>query len=99
MLLRRRTDKFIATVVPYRAYKTSDTNIAVGGCNDRLYGILCSKLQRPEWATDPRFITNALRVKHRDVLDALVETELMTKTTGEWLQNAICSCQRHQEDD
>jgi succinate--hydroxymethylglutarate CoA-transferase len=82
----KRADKCTATVVPYRAYKTSDTNIAVGGCNDRLYGILCSKLQKPEWATDPRFITNALRVKHRDVLDALVETELMTKTTQEWLE-------------
>lgn len=75
-----------ATVVPYRAYKTKDTNIAVGGCNDRLYGILCDKLSRPEWKTDPRFLTNALRVKHRTTIDALVEAELMTKTTQEWLE-------------
>ena len=80
------TDLAIATVVPYRAYKTKDTNIAVGGCNDRLYGILCDKLQRPEWKTDPRFLTNALRVKHRTEIDTLVEAELMTKTTQEWLE-------------
>jgi succinate--hydroxymethylglutarate CoA-transferase len=83
---KRMTDNLAATVVPYRAYKTADTNIAVGGCNDRLYGILCSKLGKPEWKTDPRFITNALRVKHRDIIDTLVEAELMTKTTGEWLE-------------
>ncbi|KAH8622559.1 Succinate--hydroxymethylglutarate [Alternaria alternata] len=58
----------------------------VGGCNDRLYGILCDKLQRPEWKTDPRFLTNALRVKHRTEIDTLVEAELMTKTTQEWLE-------------
>lgn len=74
-----------ATVVPYRAFKTLDTNIAVGGCNDKLYTILCTKLGKPEWATDPRFITNALRVKHRDILDAMVEAELQLRTTQEWL--------------
>ena len=75
-----------ATVVPYRAYKTSDTNIAVGGCNDRLYGILCNKLGKPEWVTDPRFLTNALRVKHREVLDRIIEDKLQTKTTQQWLE-------------
>ncbi|CBX95810.1 hypothetical protein IAQ61_004646 [Plenodomus lingam] len=75
-----------ATVVPYRAYKTKNTNIAVGGCNDRLYRILCEKLGKPEWATDPRFLTNALRVKHRDTLDALIEARLQTQTTEHWLR-------------
>jgi succinate---hydroxymethylglutarate CoA-transferase len=72
--------------VPYRAYKTKDTNIAVGGCNDKLYGILCNKLGKPEWKTDERFITNALRVKHREILDAMVEAELQLRTTQEWLE-------------
>ncbi|KAJ4345468.1 uncharacterized protein N0V89_011599 [Didymosphaeria variabile] len=74
-----------ASVVPYRAYKTKDTNIAVGGCNDKLYGILCDKIGKPEWKTDARFITNALRVKNRDTLDRIIEDELKTKTTKEWL--------------
>lgn len=74
-----------ATVVPYRAYATKDTNITVGGCNDRLFGILCDKLEHPEWVTDPRFVTNALRVQHRETLDAMVQAVLATKTTKEWL--------------
>ncbi|KAF2199960.1 CoA-transferase family III [Delitschia confertaspora ATCC 74209] len=75
-----------ASVVPYRAYSTADTNIAVGGCNDKLYGILCDKLSKPEWKTDPRFITNALRVQHRNTLDQLIEDQLKTKTTQQWLE-------------
>lgn len=72
-------------MVPYRAYQTKDTNIAVGGCNDKLYGILCDKINKPEWKTDARFVTNALRVKNRDTLDRIIEDELKTKTTKEWL--------------
>ncbi|KAH8732624.1 CoA-transferase family III domain-containing protein [Phaeosphaeriaceae sp. PMI808] len=75
-----------ATVVPYRAYKTKDTNIAVGGCNDKLYGILCNKIGKPEWKTDARFTTNALRVQHRDILDGMIEAELQCRTTQEWLE-------------
>ncbi|KAH7345889.1 CoA-transferase family III domain-containing protein [Pyrenochaeta sp. MPI-SDFR-AT-0127] len=74
-----------ATVVPYRAYKTKDTNIAVGGTNEKMYGILCDKIGKPQWKTDPRFVTNALRVKHRETLDHIIETQLQTKTTQEWL--------------
>ena len=72
-------------MVPYRAYKSKDTNIAVGGCNDKLYGILCDKIGKPEWKADPRFVTNALRVKNRDTLDRIIEDVLKTKTTKEWL--------------
>jgi succinate--hydroxymethylglutarate CoA-transferase len=84
--LRTALISHTATVVPYRAYKTKDTNIAVGGCNDKLYGILCRKLGKPEWITDTRFVTNALRVQHRDILDAMVEAELQLRTTQEWLE-------------
>jgi succinate--hydroxymethylglutarate CoA-transferase len=86
LLWEHLADDWTATVVPYRAYKTKDTNIAVGGCNDKLYGILCNKLGKPEWKTDERFITNALRVKHREMLDAMVEAELQLRTTQEWLE-------------
>lgn len=73
-------------MVPYRAYSTKDTNIAVGGCNDRLYGILCDKLGKPEWKIDARFLTNALRVRHRETLDQMIENELKMKTTQQWLE-------------
>ncbi|KAI9810909.1 MAG: hypothetical protein M1827_005768 [Pycnora praestabilis] len=73
------------SIVPYRAFKTSDGDILIGGGNDRLYGILCDKLGKPEWRTDRRFFTNSVRVQHRDELEGLIESETQKRTTGEWL--------------
>ncbi|KIV95166.1 hypothetical protein PV10_02847 [Exophiala mesophila] len=73
------------SIVPYKGFATKDGDIMLGGGNDRLYGIICDKVGKPEWKTDPRFITNDVRVKNRDVLEALIEEITKTKTTKEWL--------------
>ena len=57
----------------------------LGGGNDRLYGVLCDKLGKPEWIKDSRFATNSDRVKHRDQLEGLIQEVTQTKTTREWL--------------
>lgn len=74
------------SIVPYQGFKTADGDILLGGGNDRLFGILCGKLGKPEWATDERFATNSARVKHRVILEKLIEAETKRKTTAEWLQ-------------
>lgn len=74
------------SIVPYKGFKTKDGDVMLGGGNDRLYGIMCEKLGRPEWIKDPRFVTNAERVKHRDELEELVEGVTTKKTTQEWLE-------------
>ncbi|KAL8668830.1 MAG: hypothetical protein Q9168_006552 [Polycauliona sp. 1 TL-2023] len=74
------------SIVPYRSFATRDGDILLGGGNDRLFGILCSKLQKSEWATDSRFNTNSVRVANRITLEALIEAETRTRTTGEWLE-------------
>ena len=76
----------IASIVPYKAFKTSDGGILIGGGNDRLFGILCDRLGRPEWKTDNRFTSNSQRVKNRDLLESQIEAETRKKTTKEWLQ-------------
>ncbi|RII06506.1 CAIB/BAIF family protein [Alternaria sp. MG1] len=73
------------SIVPYKAFKTSDGDILLGGGNDRLYGVLCNKLGKPEWIVDDRFKTNALRVQHRDELEELIERETRKKSTQELL--------------
>ncbi|KAL8780453.1 MAG: hypothetical protein Q9213_006465 [Squamulea squamosa] len=73
------------SIVPYRSFKTRDGDILLGGGNDRLYGILCDKLGKPEWKTDERFSTNSVRVANRVHLEALIEAETRTRTTKEWL--------------
>lgn len=74
------------SIVPYRGFKTSDGDILIGGGNDRLFGILCEKLGKREWAKDERYATNNVRVKNRGELEGLIEAETKTKTTQEWLE-------------
>jgi succinate---hydroxymethylglutarate CoA-transferase len=79
------TDK-IASIVPYQSYRTKDGDILLGGGNDRLFGLICEGLGRPEWKTDSKFAINAARVANRVELDALIEIITQKKTTEEWLQ-------------
>lgn len=74
------------SIVPYRGFTTRDGSVMLGGGNDRLFGVLCERLGRPEWKGDERFVTNALRVRNRDVLEAMVEGVTRTRTTEEWLE-------------
>ncbi|KAH8662931.1 caib/baif family protein-like protein [Tricladium varicosporioides] len=73
------------SIVPYRSYKTKDGDILLGGGNDRLFGIICDGVQRPEWKTDPKFHVNAQRVTNRVELDTSIEAITKMKTTKEWL--------------
>ena len=52
------------TVVPYDTFQTADgyVNLAIG--NDRLWGRFCEAFGLAEAAADPRFATNALRMKN-----------------------------------
>ena len=75
-----------ASIVPYCGFKTSDGDILIGGGNDRLFGIMCQRLQKIEWASDERFKTNAVRVKNRNELERLIEAETRKKPTEEWLK-------------
>ncbi|OJJ57747.1 hypothetical protein ASPSYDRAFT_46957 [Aspergillus sydowii CBS 593.65] len=74
------------SIVPYRSYPTRDGDILFGGGNDKLFGILCDRLGHPEWKSDPRFLTNSDRVKHRPEIDGLIENRVKEKTTQQWLE-------------
>lgn len=75
------------SIVPYRSFKTKDGDILLGCGNDRLFGILCDKLGRPEWKDDARFMTNADRVANRIELEADIEAISKQRTTQEWLSH------------
>ena len=74
------------SIVPYKGFKTADGDVLLGGGNDRLFGVLCEKIGRPEWPKDERFRDNSARVQNRETLEAMIETETTKKTTAEWLQ-------------
>jgi succinate--hydroxymethylglutarate CoA-transferase len=75
------------SICPYQAFETKGGgSIMIGGGNDNLYRLVCDALGKPEWKEDPRFLTNALRVKHRDVLVPAINEITKSKTTKEWLE-------------
>lgn len=71
-------------VVVFQAFDTSDGEVVIAAANDRLFAKLVRELGHPEWATDPRFATNALRVANRDQVVPHIEAILRTNTMAHW---------------
>jgi len=71
-------------VAPYEVFPTRDGALMLGGGNDRLFGAICAELDLHELVDDPRFATNADRVRHRDELAALLEARLRLDDTAAW---------------
>ena len=73
-------------IAPYEVLTTRDGALMVTGGNDRLYRSICAALGLPELVDDPRFRTNADRVRNRDALAELLEARLETEDTATWHQ-------------
>lgn len=81
----------VAFIVPHRGYETADGSLIVSCANDSLFARLCTALERPEWAQDERFATNAARLRNRSLIDGLIGERLATQTRSYWknlLKNA-----------
>jgi crotonobetainyl-CoA:carnitine CoA-transferase CaiB-like acyl-CoA transferase len=72
-------------LIPFQAFETKTGPIVIAAGNDRLFAKLAHALERPDWAADSRFKTNADRYEHRDILLAGIEAVTRTRTKGEWL--------------
>ena len=57
--------------------------LAIG--NNGQFVRFCEAAGQPEWGTDERFMTNTLRVKHREVLISQMQALTRTRTTAEWV--------------
>lgn len=73
-------------VVVFQAFEASDGEIVVAAANDRLFAKLARELGRPDWATDPRFATNALRFKHKPELIPAMSEIFRTQTVAQWVE-------------
>jgi crotonobetainyl-CoA:carnitine CoA-transferase CaiB-like acyl-CoA transferase len=58
----------LVSIAPYRAFETRDGHLMISAANDGIFGRLCDALGIAELAADPRFLTNPLRVEHREAL-------------------------------
>ena len=73
------------SLTPCQLYRTRDGWIYLMCNKEKFWPALCRALGRPEWAADPRFRTFADRLAHRALVNEQVESELVKRTTGEWL--------------
>ncbi len=74
------------SIVPYQAFRASDGYIIVAVANDSQFRKLCEALGVPELAEDPRFRTNAERVRNRTELLSLLEPLFLRRTVEEWVE-------------
>jgi crotonobetainyl-CoA:carnitine CoA-transferase CaiB-like acyl-CoA transferase len=73
------------SLVPVQTYRTADGWIYVMCMKDKFWENLARKIGRGELVSDPRFSTQAARLKNRDELTRVLDGTLSTRTTDEWL--------------
>lgn len=73
------------SLAPYQDFPTQDGNMLLAIGNDGQFQRFCAAADQPQWAADPRFATNTLRVKHRTDLIPAMQAVTRTRTTAEWI--------------
>ena len=72
-------------IVPYNVFKAADEFLIIAVGNDGQFARCCEVLGVAGWAEDPRFLSNAQRVRHRELLVGMIGERLATRRAREWL--------------
>jgi crotonobetainyl-CoA:carnitine CoA-transferase CaiB-like acyl-CoA transferase len=70
---------------PYQAFRAADGWLTIGGANQANWERLARVLGAPQWIEDPRFRTNAERMKNLPDLTALINEKLKSRTVRHWI--------------
>ncbi|MBT9514869.1 MAG: CoA transferase [Acidovorax sp.] len=73
------------SLAPYQDFATADGNMLLAIGNDGQFQRFCAAAGQPQWAADPRYATNTLRVQHRTDLIPAMEAVTRTRTTADWI--------------
>jgi len=73
------------SLAPYQDFQTLDGAMLLAIGNDGQFARFCQAAAHPEWATDPRFASNRLRVSNREALVALMQAVTRTRSTATWI--------------
>jgi formyl-CoA transferase len=72
------------SLAPYQDFATLDGAMLLAIGNQGQFSRFCEAAGHPEWATDPRYTTNTLRVHNREVLIPAMQAVTRTRTTAQW---------------
>ncbi|MEG5266755.1 CaiB/BaiF CoA-transferase family protein [Pseudomonas sp. JDS28PS106] len=81
----RRLGNAHPNIVPYQDFPTADGDFILTVGNDGQFRKFAEVAGHPEWAEDPRFLTNTLRVANRSALIPLIRQATVFKTTAQWV--------------
>ena len=73
------------SLAPYQDFPTADGNMLLAIGNDGQFQRFCTAAGQPDWANDPRYTTNTLRVQHRTELIPMMEAVTRTRSTAAWI--------------
>ena len=78
-------------ITPYETFHARDGEVAVAVGSERQWRRLCAVLGRDDLVADPRFTTNAERVRHRAALRAILVGEFDRRTAAEWVDLLVAA--------
>ncbi len=74
------------SLCPYEIFEASDKPFILGVANDKLWQSFCAIAGLNEIVDDPRFATNADRVRNRAETVALVRAAVATRPRDQWIE-------------
>lgn len=72
--------------VPWQAFGAKDGYVVIAVRQESHWRLLCETLGMPDLATDPRYTTNAGRVKNKSVLIPQLEELFRARSVADWLE-------------
>ena len=72
-------------IVPYQVFEVADGHLILAVGNDGQFARFCAVAGCPALPLDPRFATNANRVRHRETLVPLLADRLRLRSRADWL--------------
>jgi crotonobetainyl-CoA:carnitine CoA-transferase CaiB-like acyl-CoA transferase len=73
-------------LVPYQPFDADDRPIVIAVGNDRQFARLAEICGHSEWASDPRFATNAARIANRAEIVGLIGNAISQKPAAHWFE-------------
>src|SRR5262245_26471968 len=70
---------------PYQVFQTADGWLTIGAAQQNFFRKVCEMIGKPELPDDPRFNTNARRVKNNEEIVAILQAEVVKRPTADWM--------------
>ena len=74
------------TSVPTGVFKTRDGYINIATAGGQMWERLCKALDAPALLGNPHYATGPARLKHRDALNAAIDSYLAHRPSAEWIE-------------